>query len=371
MEKLSNIHQIDINLSHHEYPIIIGHNIIQDLSSYLANYSIGRQIAIITNKTIEPLYVHQIKSALSSSDKTIHILTVPDTEHSKSMDHVNGLLTQLLERHFERTDTIIALGGGVIGDLAGFVAAIYLRGINFIQIPTSLLAQVDSSVGGKTGVNHSKGKNLIGAFYHPLMTFIDTQTLLTLPERQLRCGLAEVIKYGIICNPALFQYIQDHSTTIANYKVEDSYDIWTHLIKESCQDKAKIVTQDEKESNLRAILNFGHTIGHAIEAFYKFDRYLHGEAIAIGMKLALDVSYELNLIPAETITSVINLLTLLKFDLSLPNLNFQAILDTIKHDKKVRNNQLRFIVANDIGSVSISLDVTDDILLKVLKNHQF
>lgn len=330
----------------------------------------GDTVVIITHPDINSLYGDIAKQACLDAGYSVKILEVPCGESSKSMDVVCHLLDQCLAFKLERRDAVIALGGGVIGDLAGFVAAIYLRGIHLIQVPTTLLSQVDSSIGGKTGVNHDMGKNLIGSFYQPTLTLIDPNLLTTLPDREIRCGLAEVIKYGIIMNADLFHYIVDHESSLTFPSYTTNATVWEHIIRQSCDNKSSVVSQDERESGLREILNFGHTIGHAIEAAFNYKRYNHGEAIAIGMIAEALLAQKLGLCDTKTVTLIINLFNQLNFETTLKPIDSDDLIDIMYTDKKVRNKQLRFVLPTQIGQVT-TVSVSDlDAIQSVLKEIQ-
>jgi 3-dehydroquinate synthase len=276
-------------------------------------------------------------------------------------------VTELLNRKFERRDTLIALGGGVVGDLTGFLAASYLRGINFIQVPTTLLAQVDASIGGKTGVNHEMGKNLIGAFYQPKCVYIDTKTLESLPKREFRSGMAEVIKYGVIRNPKLFTLLEDNVEVLKSFDVNQRSDLWRTIITESCKDKAYVVAKDEKESNLRAILNFGHTIGHGIEADAKYTGYLHGECVAFGMISAAYIAVQMKMCSQDVLNRITNLIEAYGFDTVAKGNNIEKILDIMKLDKKVKDGKMRFILPTQIGEVVIRDDLSESLVRSAIQ----
>ncbi|MBG90381.1 MAG: 3-dehydroquinate synthase [Actinobacteria bacterium] len=361
---------IPVQLGHYTYPIILGDGILSQLPELCNKYNVGKKVMIITNPVLMRLYALQIRQYFKQAGYECQFIEVPEGEASKCMSEVNRLLTFLLKYQMERQDTILALGGGVIGDLAGFVASIYLRGIHLIQVPTTLLSQVDSAIGGKTGVNHEMGKNLIGSFYHPKFTFIDTQTLSSLPKREIRCGLAEVIKYGLISTPELFTYIETNIDEIKRFDIPSHPACWRHLISVSCQAKVNVVCQDEKESNLRAILNFGHTIGHALESCSEYGVYHHGEAIAIGMLISLRLSVNLGLIDEAKYQRVHTLFETLGFEFSLKGLQPKVILNACQVDKKVKGGLIHWIIATDIGKVEIRNDIDHDLVLQVLTEWQ-
>ncbi|MFG1489584.1 3-dehydroquinate synthase, partial [Oceanospirillum sp. HFRX-1_2] len=275
---------LNVDLGDRSYPIHIGSGLISDLS-LIAPHIRGRQVMIVSNTTVAPLYLEQLKTTLADQYQVAEVI-LPDGEAYKTLDSVNLIFDALLNNRFNRTCTLIALGGGVIGDMTGFAAASYQRGVNFIQIPTTLLSQVDSSVGGKTGVNHPLGKNMIGAFWQPQLVLADTDTLQTLPERELAAGIAEVIKYGLIRDPEFFNWLESNVEPLKT----KSTTALTEAIFRSCQNKADVVAQDELEGGIRATLNLGHTFGHAIETEQGYGQWLHGEAVATGMLMAADLS---------------------------------------------------------------------------------
>jgi 3-dehydroquinate synthase len=343
------------------YPIVIGEDNYLEITSYLKEFGIGKKILVLTHPSINALYGCSLLKILKNTFDCF-VLEVPEGEKSKSFSVVETVLNTLLENYFERNDTLISLGGGVIGDLGGFAASIYLRGINFIQCPTTLLSQVDAAIGGKTGINHEKGKNLIGSFYQPRMTFINIATLNTLPKNELLSGLAEVVKYGVIVNKPLFNYISRFVKTFSELTPSSKTQAWQHIIVESCKNKATIVSEDEKESDVRAILNFGHTIGHAIEALSSFSKYSHGECVAIGMKAALNISLSLDLISSNDVNEILTLLTALGFGLSVKGVTLEQIKSKLLLDKKVKNGKVRFVLATGIGAVIVSDKISDSIL---------
>ena len=321
---------------------------------------------IITHPSVRNLFGKKIESGLAAVGYAPDFIEVPEGESSKSLQQTGSIYDRLLEMNCDRKSALIALGGGVIGDLTGFIAATYQRGIPFVQVPTTLLAQVDSSVGGKTAVNHPRGKNMIGAFYQPKLVVIDLDSLQTLPKKEFRAGLAEVIKYGVIADAKLFNFIEDNTKEILSL----NSDCLEHIIETSCAIKAGVVEKDERESRHRMILNFGHTFGHSIETLTNYTEYLHGEALAIGMIQAAWLSVETGECAKDVPIRITNLLK--KFDLPMcpPNLKPEDIISSMYHDKKTTYNKLRFILVKDIGSVKIVDDVPELPVKAVLnKNH--
>ena len=329
------------------YPIYIGANILAE--STIKQYITGKQICIVSNETIAPLYLDTLLTALGD-DYQIDTIILPDGEAHKTTATLGLIYDRLLEKKHNRTTTLIALGGGVVGDITGFAAASYQRGVNFIQIPTTLLSQVDSSVGGKTGVNHPLGKNMIGAFYQPQAVFIDTQVLKTLPPREVSAGIAEIIKYGLIIDAEFYQWLEGNMAEL--YALEPK--IVTHAIARSCECKAYVVGQDEKEKGLRAILNFGHTFGHAIEAHQGYGQWLHGEAVATGMAIAAALSVRLGDIEASELKRLRAILLAAHLPISTPkNMTADDFFEKMAIDKKVSDGKLRFVLLESIGKAEI------------------
>ena len=347
--------QIDVNLGPQSNPVFVGNGILEQFNKILRTYYQGDQIAIITNEKIFALHGQTLMDQLPE-DVQILTVFVPDGEKAKSFEQLQDVYTQLLENHFERGCLIIAFGGGVVGDLAGFVAATYLRGVGLVQVPTTLLAQVDSSIGGKTGINHSLGKNLIGAFKQPLFVFSDAKVLQTLDDAEIRCGLGEVIKYGFMLNRTLFEYLE---INLAKALQKDE-PILQHLISVSALEKANVVMQDEREAGLRMVLNFGHTFGHALEAEYHFSQIKHGEAIILGMKCALEYARLINLLPKEEYQRGMALLNRVPIPFESAVLDMNALVNRMALDKKVKHGKVRLVLIRKIGEyVFHSVDNTN------------
>jgi 3-dehydroquinate synthase len=304
---------------------------------------------IITNTTIESACADALAKFSGHLELTVHMLVMEDGETAKTLDTVSTIIDACIAYDLGRKDVIIAFGGGVIGDMAGFAAAVYLRGISFIQVPTSLLAQVDAAIGGKTGVNHSQGKNLIGSFYQPVKTVVDPTRLKSLNKEQMKEGLAEIIKYGVIMDKPLFWYIEQHMDAIRTFSYTDCPDVWNFLIEKSIQNKALVVSQDEKETQYREILNFGHTIAHAIEACSKYSDYSHGEAVATGMIIESLMAVQLRHLSCENYDRIKLLIQSFNFKLTMPKCSITDFSAAIKRDKKIRKGELRFIFPTDIG----------------------
>ena len=354
---------IKVNLGERSYPIYFGSGILRDFgrtfrrffkSPLTPPFVKGRQrVVIVTNPTIGGLYYEVVKESLLREGFEPFRIDVPDGEEYKSLTWVSKLFDKLIAIKADRQTPLIALGGGVIGDLTGFVAATYLRGVPFVQVPTTLLAQVDSSVGGKTGVNHRKGKNLIGAFYQPRFVYIDVDTLKTLDKREMKAGLAEVIKYGVIRDAKLFKYLEDNIDVFVAPSPKSQAPVLLHIIKRSCAIKASVVEADEREAGLRAILNFGHTFGHAVEAVTKYREYKHGEAVAIGMVYAAELSRKTGLCSKNVIERVHNLIDKAGLPTEPPDFPKTSFLKAMEMDKKVLGGELRFVLVEKIGKVRI------------------
>ncbi len=352
--------KILVELGSRSYPIYIGSDLISQSELYLQHIK-SKQVVVISNETVAPLYLDTVLSQLETFQVTTVIL--PDGEQFKTLDYVTRIFDELLANKFSRNATLIALGGGVIGDMGGFAAACYQRGINFIQIPTTLLAQVDSSVGGKTGVNHPLGKNMIGAFYQPQCVIADANVLDTLDDRQLSAGLAEVIKYGLIRDSEFFIWLEENMPALlARDKKALSY-----AIKRSCLNKAEIVSEDETETGVRATLNLGHTFGHAIETGSGYGVYLHGEAVAIGTCQAVDLSRRKGWLTDTDVERIINLFKRCHLPTTPPNnLNAERFIDLMSVDKKNVDGQIRVILLKKIGEATLPIGVNTEDLKETL-----
>ena len=340
---------LNVELGERSYPIAIGAGLLGQ-SALLARHIQGRQVAIVSNTTVAPLYLEQLAAPLRAAGKDVIPIVLPDGEQYKNADSLMLVFDALLAHKCDRKTTMVALGGGVIGDLTGYAASSYMRGVPFIQVPTTLLAQVDSSVGGKTGINHPLGKNMIGAFYQPQAVLADTATLSTLPARELSAGLAEVIKHGAIIDGAFFDWIERH---IARLMARDPAAL-AYAIQRSCEIKADVVRQDEREGGLRAILNFGHTFGHAIEAGLGYGAWLHGEAVGCGMVMAADLSQRAGLVDAATVARVRALVAAAGLPVKAPDLGAARWLELMEVDKKNEGGAIKFILLKPLGSPSIT-----------------
>jgi len=348
-------HTLTVDLGDRSYPIVIGTGLLDsgfDLFCYLE----GSGCLVISNETVSPLYLHKLKKCLTNDEVRCH--SIPDGEAQKSLATVEAILDELVETRAGRDTTIIALGGGVVGDIAGFAAACYMRGVAFIQVPTTLLAQVDSSVGGKTGVNHPGGKNLIGAFHQPRIVLIDTDTLSTLPDRELRAGLAEVIKYGAIADIDFFAWLETNMQPLLDRDAE----ALTYAIRRSCEIKALVVAEDERESGKRALLNFGHTFGHAIENSMGYGEWLHGEAVAAGMVMAAQMSG----IDEDELGRLTALVDAAGLPIRPPLAGSARLREAMQMDKKVQANQLRFVLLRSLGDAFVTTEYSAVALEEVL-----
>lgn len=352
---------LTVDLADRSYPIHIGPGLLQQ-GELVARHLPQRKAVIITNTVVAPLYLDLLKAGLSKQQVAVDSIVLPDGEEQKNWQTLNQIFDALLIRRAERKTTLIALGGGVIGDLVGFAAAVYQRGAPFIQIPTTLLAQVDSSVGGKTAINHPLGKNMIGAFYQPRAVIADTDTLITLPERELAAGIAEIVKYGLIGDAAFFDWLEANMDRL----VARDPAALTHAIRVSCQNKAGVVAEDEREEGVRALLNFGHTFGHAIESGLGYGTWLHGEAVAAGMVIAARVSRRMGLIDGACVERIVKLLQRANLPVLGPRLGVERYLQLMGHDKKVEGGKIRFILLRKIGVAFVSSAVPDETLAVVL-----
>jgi 3-dehydroquinate synthase len=340
---------ITVGLEERSYTIQFGHDILAVFGGVCRDLKLGSTVALITNPTVGALYGRQVEASLAASGFSVHVVEIPDGEEFKNIVTLTGIYTRLIQSGLDRGACIVALGGGVVGDIAGFAAATYLRGIPFVQVPTTLLAQVDSSVGGKTGINHELGKNLIGAFYQPAHVLVDVATLETLPRREYLGGLAEVVKYGVVLDGGFFDFIASH---VAELLSKDTQTL-LQVTQRCCELKASIVEQDEKESGLRAVLNYGHTFGHAVETLTGYTRFSHGEAVAIGMVQAAKVSERMGYSAKAVTERIVGLLRQLDLPTDLPPFGMDEYRDALLRDKKVRAKGLNFVCNKGIGEFVI------------------
>lgn len=351
---------LTVELGERSYPILIEANLLNH-PEVLTSHLTTNKVVVVTNDVVEPLYFSIVSQALAGYD--VSKIVVPDGEQHKNLQSFEMVISKLLEMSAGRDTTLIALGGGVIGDLTGFVAASFQRGMPFIQIPTTLLSQVDSSVGGKTAVNHPLGKNMIGAFYQPKAVLIDTSSLTTLPEREFAAGMAEVIKYGVIYDADFFTWLEANQQAIKHKELE----ALQYMIARCCAIKAEIVAIDERESGLRAVLNLGHTFGHAIEAEQGYGNWLHGEAVSAGIVLASAVATKMNWLEAsefsriESLLQAFDLPTVAPFDMAYDN-----FVRHMRHDKKVQDGQLFFVIPRGIGKAVVTNEISEEVLRAIL-----
>ncbi len=354
---------IEVKVPGKNYDISIGANALQQCIADTSKIVSGRDVCIVTNQCVSDYYLESAKLLFAGSK--VDVVLLPDGEEFKNLDTLNKIFDVLLENKHHRTSVLVALGGGVVGDMTGFAAASYQRGVDFIQIPTTLLAQVDSSVGGKTGVNHRLGKNMIGAFHQPKKVIIDTHVLKTLPQKEFSAGLAEVIKYGLIADAEFYHWLESHIEDLI--ALDD--DSLIYAIEKSCQIKADIVAQDERESGVRAYLNFGHTFGHAIENAQGYGSWLHGEAVATGMVMALDLSVRLGWVPSAEKNRLIDLLTRAQLPVKSPaDMSTESFLSLMAGDKKVLDGNIRLVLLESIGKAVVTEDFSSEDLIKTIES---
>ena len=353
---------ITVNLGNRSYPIYIGSGLL-DGSSILEESTPAKQLLVVTNETVSQLYLKRVEETFA--DRKPRSLILPDGEQYKNLDGFGRIIDELIEARFHRDACVLALGGGVVGDLAGFAAASYQRGIDYVQLPTTLLAQVDSSVGGKTAVNHPAAKNMIGAFHQPIAVLADTDALATLPPRELAAGLAEVIKYGLIQDLEFFRWLEEQLPALLNQDPE----ALRYAIRRCCEIKAEIVAQDEHEHGRRALLNFGHTFGHAIEALGDYGRWLHGEAVAIGMQMAAETSAQLGWIDSADAERIGSLLERAGLPTTATELASDEILNRMRLDKKAGSLGMRVVLLESLGSAAVAPAPDEPILRSSIARH--
>jgi 3-dehydroquinate synthase len=356
----SVLHQVPIELGDRSYPIEIGTGLLADPATW-ARVPAAADGVIVTNSTVAPLYAQQLRRAIASRHQRVELVVLPDGEEHKNWQTLNQVFDALLQRGCDRKTVLYALGGGVVGDMTGFAAACYMRGVPFVQVPTTLLAQVDSSVGGKTGINHPLGKNMIGAFHQPRLVVCDLDTLQTLPPREFSAGLAEVIKYGPIADTEFLDWVEANIDSL----MRRDQAALAHAVKRSCEIKAWVVGQDERESGLRAILNFGHTFGHAIEAGLGYGEWLHGEAVGCGMVMAMQLSQRLGLVDVAWVRRVTELLHRAGLPVVGPALGPDRYLELMRGDKKSEAGQIRFVLIHRPGTATVRT-APDDLVRQVI-----
>lgn len=354
---------LHVELNENSYPLLVGAAILKRIGEFLKSYAKSTKALLVTDTFVNHHYAPLVLESLKDAGFDVAIIDVPVGEESKSLEQFARIQDSLVENQLDRGSTLIALGGGVVGDLAGFAAAVYMRGIAYVQIPTTLQAQVDASVGGKTAINHPKGKNLIGAFHQPKLVLIDVDTLKTLPQRDIRAGLIEVIKMGVIRDEPLFQMVEENLDEILNLDAETLIE----MIARACANKADIVAKDEKESQLRMVLNYGHTFGHALEALTHYKKYRHGEAVSIGMNCAARLAVNLGVFSETDFERQSTVLNRAKLPLTYPSdLSPEAICNAMYHDKKTLGGKLRLILPARIGKVVIRDNVTDTQIIQAI-----
>jgi 3-dehydroquinate synthase len=354
---------VPVSLANHTYNIHIGEGSWSDPSVW-SDLPRAATAVIVSNVTVAPLYAERLKQALQLHYPRVLLVILPDGEIHKSWDSMNQVFTELLSQACDRQTVLFALGGGVVGDLTGFIAACYMRGVPFVQVPTSLLAQVDSSVGGKTAINHPLGKNMIGAFYQPSKVVCDLSVLRTLAPREISAGLAEIIKYGPIADAEFFHWLEVHMEALRSLDM----DALAYAVKRSCEIKAHVVCQDERESGLRAILNFGHTFGHAIESGLGYGQWLHGEAVACGMVMASELSVRLGYMPASFVSRIMHLIERAGLPVLGPDLSPERYLELMQVDKKAQAGEIRFVLIESLGCARTG-SAPDDMVMDVIRTH--
>ena len=357
------IKNLQVELKENSYPIHVGKGLISRIGEFLNKFTNSGKVLIVCDTIVSKDFAPIVRQSLEEKNFDVSLYDILGGEGSKSIEQLTQLLDVLVENHFDRSSVLIALGGGVIGDLGGFAASIYMRGIAYVQIPTTLQAHVDASVGGKTAINHPKGKNLIGTFHQPKLVVIDVDTLGTLPTRDIKSGLIEVIKMGVIRDEYLFEMVEDKLDAILNLNSETLIE----MIYRACANKADIVAKDEKESGLRMVLNYGHTFGHALEALTNYKKFRHGEAVSIGMNCAAKLAVNLKMFSEEDYQRQRSLLVCADLPLDFPSeLSPKTICDSMYHDKKTLQGKLRLILPTRIGEVVIREDVTDTEIINAI-----
>jgi len=365
--------KIRVDLAERGYEVVVDSDCLNELGDMIKKINSYDKVIIITDALVNDLYGNQVRASVRDAGYKAETIEVPRGERYKTLSQVSKIYDKLVELEAHRDSFILALGGGVIGDVAGYVAATFMRGIDYAQVPTTLLAQVDASIGGKTGVDHPKGKNLIGAFYQPKFVFIDVRTITTLPEKEMKTGLAEVIKYGIIEDADFFKFLEANSHHLNTKAFEEegtlraALKVWHTIVVESCKIKAKIVSKDEREAGLRMILNYGHTLGHAIETLTRYEKYTHGEAVSIGMVCAASIANKMRMLDRESLDRIRELLDKLGLPTMVERLRVKRIIKSLSVDKKIRKGRVQFVLPTRIGKVEIRNNVSLKTVRKVLK----
>jgi len=352
------VNSVPVKLGPRSYDILIGPNLLEQSGEFLNQYKLGKRVFLVSNQHVFSLYGNSLRESLTSAGAHVTEILIPDGESFKNLETVEKIYTYLMAQRADRDSIIVALGGGVTGDIAGFAAATFLRGLPYVQVPTTLLAQVDSSVGGKTGVNHQKGKNLIGAFYQPKLVLADTNTLSSLSSREFRSGVYEIVKYGLIYDETFFEFLESN---LENILTRD-FQTLEKIVARCCQIKSAVTSQDEHESDLRRILNFGHTFGHALEAIRGYSGITHGEAIGWGMLLATEISLQKKLLDTASARRVVALISRLGALPKIDWIEFDDLFELLEHDKKRQDSQLHFVLLDKIGKTLIRTDVPISLL---------
>ena len=356
--------KIRVELGERSYNIMVGNGTLKDIGKTLEKFEFSKKVALISNPTVYDLYGKTVSVSLQDSGYELTEVLIPDGEEYKSLAYAEKIYEALLKAKLDRKSALIALGGGVIGDITGYAASTYMRGIDFIQLPTTLLAQVDSSVGGKTGVNHPLGKNMIGTFWQPRFVSIDTATLGTLPRREFLSGLGEVIKYGVIWDKEFFVFLEKNREKILQLEPASL----THIIRRSCEIKSDVVSKDEREAGLRAILNYGHTIGHAVETLTGYKKYLHGEAVAIGMYMEAKLAHQLGLINNEEVLRIKALISSYELPSEIPGeIEISDLIETMQIDKKTVEGKIHVVLPEKVGSVKIHREIAAEEIKRLLE----
>lgn len=349
MKTSGSSNHVPVSLGDRSYQVLIQPRILPQIGRVLHDVGLSGRVGIVTNTVVNELYGRVVLRSLKQAGFSPFLVVIPDGEQAKSIHWLSKILDALVTQRLERQDVVLALGGGVVGDVAGFAASVYLRGVPFVQVPTTLVAQVDSSVGGKTGVNHPIGKNLIGAFYQPRVVVVDPQALQTLPKREWIAGLAEVIKYGMIADPKFFEYLEQHVEGLR----EQAEDVIPTVIRRCCEIKAEVVGGDERESGRRRILNYGHTVGHALETWGRYRTWIHGEAVGIGMVQEAAIAQFLGICDKEIVERQRDLIQDVGLPIAMPSMTFMDLWGAMQHDKKVVKGQINCVVPTTIGEVQV------------------
>lgn len=358
--------EIRVNLGPRSYPIVVGAGVLALVGARLRALGVGKRVALLSDKSVLVLHGAPVVNSLSAAGFALTEITVPEGETAKTLEVAERCWEACLAAQLDRTSTLVALGGGAVGDLAGFVAATYMRGIHLVQLPTTLLAQVDAAIGGKNAIDHPRAKNLIGTFHQPCLVIVDPSVLTTLAEREFRSGLAEVVKHGVVLDAEYFADIEAHVPEILGRDMPTL----ERIVAGSCRLKARIVEADETEAELRAVLNHGHTVGHALEAVTGYSRWTHGEAVALGITVAAGIAERLRLADPQTTRRQVQLLEAIGFPVTFSGVETTAILEAIRRDKKAREGQVPFVLAPRIGAHRLVFNIPDELVIEVIRDIQ-